>query len=422
LTAFGTPTIDGIEESVWANSSLIHIGGNVDISADVKTMWDDNNLYVLAYVSDATPYALNPVADRNDTRYDPTNRGNAHLGEHDDSFEAWINWNNDPNASYYQTGTSPYCATHNIVDRNNVRGTNFPDFLDPERSSSAVVSDGDGYTVEIAIPWPNSVTPAERKQIGINFSVNDDSEGDGERNEYITWENDIAYWNTPVGLPTIELTKSQDPPSAVRASAILSGPATAAQGKETSYVVSLANIQNAGTVKVDFSYSENFDMLDATALGGKFSVLKTDSHNDGTATITLWAPTPGVSIVDPEEVLKLVLDAKNEGTARVSITSITAVAYVKHGAEFDDVARVAVDVADGKDAVETVVEKRYDPYDFNRDGKVDILDLTFAQIYYQTSEGDAKWALVAERGIDVNNDGTVDLADLVNILNHIYSL
>ncbi|MDR2492077.1 MAG: hypothetical protein LBD25_01240, partial [Coriobacteriales bacterium] len=61
-------------------------------------------------------------------------------------------------------------------------------------------------------------------------------------------------------------------------------------------------------------------------------------------------------------------------------------------------------------------------FDFNRDGKETLADLAFAQLYYRASAengGDA-WAMVAERGMDVNEDGVVDVADYVLVLNYLY--
>ena len=56
----------------------------------------------------------------------------------------------------------------------------------------------------------------------------------------------------------------------------------------------------------------------------------------------------------------------------------------------------------------------YDVYDVNRDGVVNLLDITRAQRYYGLTVEDATWNAIA----DVNSDGVVDIADLILILNH----
>ena len=59
-------------------------------------------------------------------------------------------------------------------------------------------------------------------------------------------------------------------------------------------------------------------------------------------------------------------------------------------------------------AASAIVEVQYNPCDVNHDGVVNMLDLTRAQRYYGTENADA----------DVTGDKTVDIADLIMILNH----
>ena len=53
-------------------------------------------------------------------------------------------------------------------------------------------------------------------------------------------------------------------------------------------------------------------------------------------------------------------------------------------------------------------------YDVNEDGVVNLLDITRSQRYYGMREGDQGWYARA----DVNSDGTVDVSDLILILNN----
>ena len=57
-------------------------------------------------------------------------------------------------------------------------------------------------------------------------------------------------------------------------------------------------------------------------------------------------------------------------------------------------------------SVTTVVE--YNVYDVNKDGAVNLLDITRAQRYYGSYHADA----------DVNRDNAVDIDDLIRILNN----
>jgi len=71
--------------------------------------------------------------------------------------------------------------------------------------------------------------------------------------------------------------------------------------------------------------------------------------------------------------------------------------------------------ADIKDGVaETAFVKFYVIYDLNKDGVVDLNDITAALQYYMAKVGDPDWDKAA--AADVNNSGVVDIDDLLLIL------
>ncbi len=57
-------------------------------------------------------------------------------------------------------------------------------------------------------------------------------------------------------------------------------------------------------------------------------------------------------------------------------------------------------------------------YDVNRDGKIDQLDITTCQRWYQVSSGDADWATA--QVCDVDGDNKVDIQDMIGILQYLY--
>ncbi len=59
-------------------------------------------------------------------------------------------------------------------------------------------------------------------------------------------------------------------------------------------------------------------------------------------------------------------------------------------------------------------------YDLNGDGKVDILDITFAQGFYRAAKGDSNWAKA--ESCDFNNDDKVDVEDLILAMMHFKNL
>ena len=93
------------------------------------------------------------------------------------------------------------------------------------------------------------------------------------------------------------------------------------------------------------------------------------------------------------------------GTASVKLTGADLSVYVGEGEAF---------VAAVMGTVEVKTEINYSIYDVNQDGKVDQLDITRAQRCYGKNAGDEGWNTLA----DVNKDGTVDINDLILILNN----
>ena len=65
------------------------------------------------------------------------------------------------------------------------------------------------------------------------------------------------------------------------------------------------------------------------------------------------------------------------------------------------------------DSVTTVFEKYYSPYDLNKDGVVDINDLTFALVYLTVREGDPDWDDV--KYMDFDDSKEIDIGDLILI-------
>ena len=93
------------------------------------------------------------------------------------------------------------------------------------------------------------------------------------------------------------------------------------------------------------------------------------------------------------------------GSAKVSLAEAEFASYDGDGESF-------VQVVFGTASVETVID--YSIYDANRDGVVNLLDITRAQRAYGTSAGDANWNARA----DGNKDGVVDISDLILIANN----
>jgi hypothetical protein len=127
---------------------------------------------------------------------------------------------------------------------------------------------------------------------------------------------------------------------------------------------------------------------------------------------TIGAMNGGIDITGAQDILELVFSAKDAlGETEVTLTKIDLSGYNEAGE--------AVYIETGFDgaSVKTEIVPVILPCDVNRDGKVNQLDLTTAQLYYQATEGDANWNDAVNA--DANESGTVDIEDFILILNSI---
>jgi hypothetical protein len=233
------------------------------------------------------------------------------------------------------------------------------------------------------------------------------------------WADDWLYGQSkPTEWPVL-ITGSDDPIPAPTLS--ISGPASVEKGQVAEYVISAADLKDGGTIELNVSFTAGLEFVSATAAGDKFQVLSTKDNSDGSKNIVLWAESPA-NITTAEEVVSVNFTAKTVEAASVTLTSASAAYYGGESTttDFEIVTLPAGEAATVSTAIEETASP--DSYDFNRDDKISLADLTYAQKYYRASQtaGGADWATVLDRGIDVNGDNTVDVADLIIIYDYIY--
>lgn len=184
--SFGTPEIDGTIDDVWKNASDLQVnryqmawqGAN----GVAKTLWDDENLYVLIQVSDSQldKSSQNPWEQ--------------------DSIEVFVDENN-AKSSFYQDDDGQYRVNFDNESSFNPASIS-------EGFESATHVSGNGYAVELKIPF-KTVTPETASKIGFDIQINDGQ--DGARQSAATW-NDLTgmgYQDTSV-FGELTLVKSTD--------------------------------------------------------------------------------------------------------------------------------------------------------------------------------------------------------------------
>lgn len=170
----GAPQIDGIMDEIWEKANIIKTGvwvlNNTGATAKVRTMWDENHLYIFAEVTDKV-----------------LSKASANTWEQD-SVEIFIDENNHK-TTYYEADDSQYRVNYDneqSFDPNPVR----------EGFVTATRMTDQGYVVEAAIEFITIKAEAGQK-IGFDFQVNDD-QGAGKRASIVKWNDptDNSYKDT----------------------------------------------------------------------------------------------------------------------------------------------------------------------------------------------------------------------------------
>jgi parallel beta-helix repeat protein len=168
--AKGTPTIDAEIDEIWATTVAFETtkGFNTKVAptkATVRTLWDENNLYVLAEVRDSN---LSNIGSQIYER---------------DSVELFMDENNAKSTSF-QSDDGQYMISYEGSKGGSGRGKNTAANLDSFTTATKVI-DG-GYIVEAKLPL-TTVTGAIGRIIGFEIQVNDDYNNDGIRNNFTSW-------------------------------------------------------------------------------------------------------------------------------------------------------------------------------------------------------------------------------------------
>jgi endo-1,4-beta-xylanase len=166
--AKGTIVIDGVKDEIWNNaealSTEVWVTGTAGATAKAKLIWDENNLYVLA---DVTDNLLNKASE------------NAH---EQDSVEVFLDQNNEKTSSY-QSDDGQYRV--NFDNEQSFGGS-----TDKVGFKSATKVDGTNYVVEMAIPL-SKVKAENGRILGFDIQVNN-ADASATRAS-------VAMWNDPTG-------------------------------------------------------------------------------------------------------------------------------------------------------------------------------------------------------------------------------
>ncbi|MBZ9614045.1 endo-1,4-beta-xylanase [Clostridium estertheticum] len=164
-TVYGTPIIDGKIDDIWNKTNVINtnkwVNGTSGATAKVRTMWDNNNLYVLSEVTD-----------------DVLNKSSANAYEQD-SVEIFLDQNDHKTSSYEKDDSQ---MRVNFDNEQSFGGAK------PDGFKSATSRTQAGYIVEEVIPL-TAIKPADGSTLGFDVQVNN-ADSKGKRISVAAWCDD----------------------------------------------------------------------------------------------------------------------------------------------------------------------------------------------------------------------------------------
>ena len=176
--------------------------------------------------------------------------------------------------------------------------------------------------------------------------------------------------------------------------------------EEVSFTVNAANTNRLGTAAVELVLNTE-TMAAPVAVGeGEWQVVAQKYDGETGKLIVVLANIDGMTGEEAAPVFTVTAKTTGKtGAATVEVTAAKLSAYLGDVADGTvDEEYVEADLTNAK--VSTTVS--FNPYDVNRDGVVDQLDVTRAQRHYGLEDSYC----------DVNADGEVDIEDLIAILNN----
>lgn len=185
----GTAVIDGEQDQVWAKAPIINVNtkpnGQTEqaATAQVRTLWDNQFLYVLVKVADSE-----------------LNRSSSQAHEQD-SVEVFLSESMHRGAEY-KTGDGQYRV--NYEGDESFRSSSMSDRFE----SAAKIVDS-GYIVEMKIPF-RAITPQAGKVVGFDVQINDASASSGRK--LTVWSDLKANgYNTTVNWGKLTLMNASTP-------------------------------------------------------------------------------------------------------------------------------------------------------------------------------------------------------------------
>lgn len=235
------------------------------------------------------------------------------------------------------------------------------------------------------------------------------------KNAFESTDAHITYYTA--GKTTVQVKSNEPEPEATPAAALtLKG--TGVKDGYSYYQLTLGSAANVSTMIVNLSFDVSQVSKDAQAEGkkGAYVTLKDNrfviptqtwkEENDRVKVSILLTPADNQAITaeDASDLLLLGLPVKANVTGNLTATVDSA----ECAGVVSEVSTKGTVTVNGSPASNRIAN-----YDVYADGKINILDITEAQRFYQATSTGSDWATAHKA--DVNADNKVDIQDLIDI-------
>lgn len=380
---YGTPVIDGEMDEIWESANIIYtdrdIEGTDGSIAEVRTLWDENKLYIYAKVTDSLL-----SKESNDAHQQ-------------DSIEIFIDQYNDKTETY-----GPDDAQYRINFDNEL---SFGENASEQYIESATTITDYGYIVELALDL-YLINPEAGGNIGFDVQVNNDENGDGNRDNVTIW-NDVSgnSYMDQSGLGVLIFAEKEDEPlPEVKAKLEGNTIVTLEDGEYTvTYKLKDADEVYAQDITLTFD-EEILEFVQAEAATNDTEIIEVAAYEDGSVKV-IAVNKGGVS--GDLDVIDFTFELKELEDDRYIDFSVYAEIGTAPSGEIKNV----------EDVLESVRVAATEPADVNNDGIVNIGDLAIVVYHNQKNTQSPDWeeAKIA----DVNNDGVVDILDISYVASRI---
>ena len=182
----GTPTIDGKKDAIWDQTAVLSVDRPAPVSGmyptkttgKVRLLWDENNLYIYAEITDAKisySYPIKKLADM----------------YHRDSLAVFVDVPRDRSKPANGYTAKQYCYSVCANGDDVVMNPTINQDISREFTKKSVVTKTKtGYTIEASVSWHDLVKSEVKagKMIGLDIGINDDL-GNGDREACVSWSD-----------------------------------------------------------------------------------------------------------------------------------------------------------------------------------------------------------------------------------------